>query len=335
MSLGAEMAGIKILHAVEKDTHACATFQKNFPNVEILNINITEYKPHKLPPHESIVFGGPPCQGFSTSNQRTRSVKNPENWMFKEFIRVVKFAKPEWVVFENVKGLLETERGLFLNLIIKKLSSLGYTTSYASLNANDYGVPQIRRRLFVVGNKNKKIFQFPKRIEQQYTVRDAIDDLPTIDNGALISRLPYATDAHSDYARFLRCDSGGCANNLTTKSAPHIIARYEHVPPGGNWKDIPTSLMENYKDRERCHTGIYHRLLWDQPSVVLGNFRKNMLIHPEQNRGLSVREAARIQSFPDHFEFCGSIGFQQQQVGNAVPPLLAKSLFQAILNSGE
>ena len=89
--------------------------------------------------------------------------------------------------------------------------------------------------------------------------------------------------------------------------------------------------MRNYQDRSRCHTGIYHRLNWGKPSVVLGNFRKNMLIHPSEHRGLSVREAARLQSFPDNFTFCGSIGFQQQQVGNAVPPLLAKAVFSAII----
>jgi DNA (cytosine-5)-methyltransferase 1 len=102
------------------------------------------------------------------------------------------------------------------------------------------------------------------------------------------------------------------------------------VPPGGNWKNIPKRLMANYQDRRRCHTGIYRRLKWDQPSVVIGNFRKNMLIHPVQDRSLSVREAARLQSFPDWFEFTGSIGFQQQQVGNAVPPMLAEVVFRRI-----
>jgi DNA (cytosine-5)-methyltransferase 1 len=123
-----------------------------------------------------------------------------------------------------------------------------------------------------------------------------------------------------------------CSNNLVTGNAPHIIDRYKFIPPGGNWEDIPKHLMSNYADVQRCHTGIYRRLRDDEPSIVIGNFRKNMLIHPSKHRGLSVREAARLQSFPDSFRFYGSIGFQQQQVGNAVPPMLAKAVFSQILS---
>jgi DNA (cytosine-5)-methyltransferase 1 len=114
-----------------------------------------------------------------------------------------------------------------------------------------------------------------------------------------------------------------------------VIRRFESVPPGGNWEDIPVGQMSNYADRSRCHTGIYRRLRESEPSVVIGNFRKNMLIHPTQHRGLSVREAARLQSFPDDFVFTGSIGFQQQQVGNAVPPLLAQSVFEQLPSLAE
>jgi DNA (cytosine-5)-methyltransferase 1 len=122
------------------------------------------------------------------------------------------------------------------------------------------------------------------------------------------------------------------SGNLVTRNSAFVIDRYPHVPQGGNWEDIPEHLMQNYSDRTKCHTGIYHRLHPDQPSVVIGNFRKNMLIHPTQHRGLSVREAARIQSFPDSYRFTGSIGFQQQQVANAVPPLLATAVFKTLLS---
>jgi DNA (cytosine-5)-methyltransferase 1 len=121
-----------------------------------------------------------------------------------------------------------------------------------------------------------------------------------------------------------------CSNHLVTANNTTILNRYHHIPKGGNWQNIPDHLMDNYANPERCHTGIYKRLKLNEPSIVIGNFRKNMLIHPTQTRGLSVREAARLQSFPDSFKLLGSIGFQQQQVGNAVPPLLAKAVFDRI-----
>lgn len=334
MSLGAEQAGIKILTAVENDLHACQTFRHNFPRVEMLEVDIRDFSPPTLPSQGSIVFGGPPCQGFSTSNQKTRNKSNPKNWMFSEFFRVVEEACPEWVVFENVKGLLETEKGFFLSLISDQLKALGYSCQFGTLNAKDFGVPQVRNRLFIVGNRSGKAFSFPQRsASKTVTVKDAIWDLPHISNGANASWLPYSKKTSSVYAKSLRGGMQEVSNNITTQSAPQILERYKYVPQGGNWEKIPEHLMANYHDRTRCHTGIYHRLSWREPSVVLGNFRKNMLIHPSENRGLSVREAARLQSFPDLFEFKGSIGFQQQQVGNAVPPLLAAAVFQSILNA--
>jgi DNA (cytosine-5)-methyltransferase 1 len=163
------------------------------------------------------------------------------------------------------------------------------------------------------------------------TVHEAISDLPDLPNGASINRMSYKCDAKSNYARLMRGSLQQSSNHLVTKNAPHIIERYKHIPQGGNWADIPPQLMSNYADCSRCHTGIYRRLREDAPSIVIGNYRKNMLIHPTQNRGLSVREAARLQSFPDWYEFKGSIGFQQQQVGNAVPPLLAEAVFRTII----
>ena len=167
------------------------------------------------------------------------------------------------------------------------------------------------------------------------TVHDAIGDLPELPNGAAVARMPYRAQHRLDSLSRCGDDSENPATISVTRNSPTVIKRYAHIPQGGNWEDIPARLMKNYRDRSRCHTGIYHRLRYHEPSVVIGNYRKNMLIHPEQDRGLSVREAARIQSFPDWYEFQGSIGFQQQQVANAVPPLLARAVFSAILRESE
>lgn len=332
LSLGAHLAGINIVVAIDNDRHALETYSHNFPTVHTILADV--HAINSLPPNSSdnsIVFGGPPCQGFSTSNQRTRSKSNPKNWFFEDFLNVVHKINPTWVVFENVKGLLETERGYFLNAITDGLTSLGYTTSYKILNAIDFGVPQSRSRLFVVANNKQFNFEFPlPTTKKAITVAEAISDLPDLVNGANTCKLRYKAQPASEYAHILRNGACDCVNNLVTKNSDYIVKRYGYIPQGSNWESIPTHLMNNYADRSRCHTGIYRRLKNDEPSVVIGNYRKNMLIHPTSDRGLSVREAARLQSFPDWFEFKGSIGFQQQQVGNAVPPLLAKAVFLSI-----
>lgn len=339
MSLGASAAGIKTVLAVEADPHAADTYARNHPDTvlfrkKIQRLGKTHLSAVAAGNESTIVFGGPPCQGFSYSNQRTRSVENPNNWLFLEFMRVVRLLRPQWVVFENVKGITNTEGGTFLQHVLDRLEDADYTVSHGVLDAASFGVAQHRQRLFVVGSRDGLALTFPEGDDQMaYNVTDAIGDLPALENGAAVNRLPYGPRAPSPYARRLRGRRKYCANHLVSHNAKPIITRYKYVPQGGNWEDIPPRLMKNYADRFRCHTGIYHRLSSTQPSIVIGNFRKNMLIHPTQDRGLSVREAARIQSFADWYEFVGSIGFQQQQVGNAVPPLLAKAVFAAIMRA--
>lgn len=337
MSFGAIQAGIDIVLAVESDPHAAKTYQANHPTTTMLNSDIRKILSREiksLVPTDTgiVVFGGPPCQGFSYSNLRTRSPENPENWLFLEFLRIVQLLRPEWVVFENVRGIINTARGIFVEEVVRHLANEGYTLSHGLLNAMDFGVPQDRTRFFLVGSRHGVKFKMPLcTTEKPITVQEAIGDLPELGNGASFDWLPYRCAPASCYARQMRRGMKESPNHLISRNADAIVRRYSYIPQGGNWEDIPAKDMLNYKDRTRCHTGIYYRLRNDAPSVVIGNYRKNMLIHPEQNRGLSVREAARIQSFPDSYTFHGSIGFQQQQVGNAVPPLLALAVFRAIL----
>ena len=336
MSTGAAQAGIDVKFAVEYDKYAASTYRKNHPNCEIFVSDIRSLSAHKIKQiprglDGTVVFGGPPCQGFSYSNSRTRKAHNETNWLFEEFVRFVKIWQPDFVVFENVQGITNTCTGIFLDAILDRFSRLKYSLSYGVLNAVNYGVAQNRSRFFLIGSRTNRAIALPQRLTSlPVTVRDAIADLPGLANGASTSWLPYGITPPSQYGKKLRKRLTGCSSHLVTKNAEKVIDRYRFIPPGGNWEDIPPKMMKNYKDPHRCHTGIYHRLHYDHPSVVIGNYRKNMLIHPSEDRGLSVREAARIQSFPDSCQFDGSIGFQQQQVGNAVPPLLAKAVFKQL-----
>ncbi len=329
------MSGIDVRYAVELDKHAAATFALNHKNTTLLNqdirtVSATQFQ-NLNKKQQKVIFGGPPCQGFSTSNQKNRDMDNVNNWLYREYLRLVGEVRPDWVVFENVKGLVETESGFFLDTILKGFKKLGYATSHFVLNSADFGVPQMRNRLFIVGSLHGIEIEKPKPVVKKHrTVKDAISDLPDLENGDVPDIKEYSKAAQSSYAKSMRGRLKQSWNNIVTNNAPHILERYSHIPQGGNWEHIPKHLMQNYTDASRCHTGIYRRLKEDEPSVVIGNFRKNMLIHPWKNRGLSVREAARLQSIPDWFRFTGSIGFQQQQVGNLVPPLLAKTIFTQV-----
>lgn len=338
LSLGAKMSGIDVKLAIEKDFYAGATYAANHENTELIVDDISRINEIKIKAttnQQIILFGGPPCQGFSYSNQKTRKKENPSNWLLDEFVRLLRIILPDWVVFENVCGFVNTEEKWFFNRLITYFNDLGYTCTWKILNAQDFGVPQKRSRFFLIGSKSGRYVNFPdsKNIKK-VTVEDAIQDLPELPNGASVDVKPYKMAPQNRYAISLRKTLELCTGNLVTKNASHIIDRYKYVPPGGNWSSIPERLMSNYEDRTRCHTGIYHRLNSTEPAITIGNYRKAMLIHPWENRGLSVREAARIQSFPDNYVFKGSIGFQQQQVGNAVPPLLAKAVFDIITGGG-
>ena len=334
MSLGAVQAGIDVKIAVEKDLWAVQTYKANFPDCTLLHADIRDVDNLMLPARKAplVLFGGPPCRGYSTSNQRTRNTENPSNWLFKEFLRLAGLLQPDWVVLENVAGILETEKGAFLHSMLDSFGRMGYGVSCEVLDAASHCVPQFRKRVFIIGCIGSS-YRFVDRscTTKRVTVAQAISDLPDLPNGASFPTLPYKSRATSEYAHKMRGDLMSCSGHYVTKNANYVLERYKHIPQGGNWTNIPIHLMQNYKNPRKCHTGIYYRLRNDEPSKVIGNFRKNMLIHPTQDRGLSIREAARLQSFPDWYVFVGSIGFQQQQVGDAVPPLLAEAVFRSIL----
>ncbi len=341
LARGFGAAGIEIAAAIERNRYAAATYRHNFPETEVIGEDIRKIsggtilrKLDVLKGELDVLVAGLPCQGFSESNRRTRTMENPDNLLYRDVLRFLTDLQPRWFVIENVAGIRTLKSGLFLKRMLEEFSAAGYSTKDSVLNAADFGVPQCRRRAFLVGTRLERDFCFPQgRAHSGATVRDAIGDLPRLNNGASVDRLPYPVPITqvSGYAESLRReDLETVSGNEVSRNSAKVVERYGYIGMGQNWEAIPAELMENYGNRRLCHTGIYYRLHWDERAKVIGNFRKNMLIHPAEDRGLSIREAARLQSFDDRHEFVGPLNDRQQQVGDAVPPLLAEAVGRAL-----
>lgn len=333
LSLGAINAGIEVALAIEKDKYSADTFKKNHPETRVLNGDINEIDLATIEIDSPfILFGGPPCQGFSLSNTKTRNNDNKNNHLFNRYFEWVETFQPTWFLFENVEGIVSYNNGETVDYIQSLFESIGYTVKKDVLTASDYGVPQDRNRFFMIGNNLGLDFTFPEKLKSKVSVREALSDLPSLNNGDSRDEHPYQINNVSDYSKLMRGTSKVASQNYVSKNRDYVIERYSHIKPGQNWKAIPDRLMANYANKNNCHSGIYKRLDPAKPSVVISNYRKNMLIHPFEDRGLSVREAARLQSFPDDFKFSGTLMYIQQQIGNAVPPLMAEAIFRKILS---
>jgi len=349
LSEGFTQAGFWVVFAIENDHHTAATYAYNHTRnkhkyrTEVLHKDISEIDFKKL--HErvksitgnsvDVVIGGPPCQGFSRANMRTRNSSNPLNKLVSHFICAIRGLKPRVVVMENVADMEIFEKGLFVEKLKSEFEDNSYKADWKILTASDFGVPQRRRRFFFIAAQDGLPIFFPKPFITQdayVNVWDAISDLPELTNGNKVDELSYRKDKNlTPYQTMMRKKTNGrVQNNYVSENSDLVVRRYAHIPQGGNWQNIPEHLMLNYKDKTRCHNYIYRRLKKDETSIVITHYRKSMLIHPRENRGLSVREAARIQSFPDHFIFKGPLISQQQQVANAVPPLLAKAVAASV-----
>ena len=343
LSHGLSEAGFDVKVGVEIDHETALTLRKNHLGLQVIESDIRTVtgtaireQSNLLDMQVSLVAGGPPCRGFSVSNRKNRHLSNPLNSLYHDFFRIVEDLSPKMFLFENVEGLCTLAEGAVLKDILTISSRLGYTTNHYFVNSEKFGVPQRRKRALFIGSK-KKPFSLGSPQMPLVSVRQAIDDLPVIDNGNSIDSLPYSRNSRlTDYQKLMRHKNEKVVvNNKVSKNGDLVLKRYKLIPPGGNWKNLPISLMSNYKNLANCHRWIYYRLKWDEPSIVISNFRKNMLIHPQQDRGLSVREAARLQSFPDHYIFCGSLGSQQQQIANAVPPIMAKWIGKKLIKALE
>lgn len=313
-----------------------------------------------------LMIGGPPCQGFSTANRNSWHRGNPHNRLVEVFVDCVRRLEPLVFLLENVQGVLWTcsagrgkRRLSVVDRVAKQFASAGYLTFPKLLDAAWYGVPQYRSRFFLMGLRSDLGYRqgdfgewgpFPAPSKgpgaggPYVTVREAIADLPPIGNGHRQSEMPYAGPSSSvlrtnSFLALMRAgvSSASISDHVTSRQADYVIARYRRIPPGGNWQTI-ADTMTNYSNISRTHSNIYRRLEWDRPSITIGHYRKSMLVHPRQHRGLSLREASRLQSFPDWFRFAGTADGQegglmhkQQQLANAVCPLVTKALAEFIL----
>jgi DNA (cytosine-5)-methyltransferase 1 len=261
--------------------------------------------------------------------------------LYREYLRVVEGLEPAWVVLENVTGMTSAGGGAAVQAILHGLRELGYVVQQQILRAEDFGVPQERRRIVFIGNKLGLPVDFPSATHGPgqslpfVTVGDAIGDLPEVPNGHDAERMHYATAPQNGYQAELR----GGANSVTNHSGARLskinLERLKHIPTGGSWRDIPVDLLPAGMKRAKRsdHTKRYGRLRWDGfASTILTKCDPHWgaYFHPDQDRVLTVREAARLQSFPDWFEFKGSRTDQYVQIGNAVPPLLGRAIARAI-----
>lgn len=304
MSLGFDNAGFKNLLAVEFNKDFAETYKKNFPrhNLIVDDIkNVTEQQIYDIIKNEKVdvIIGGPPCQGFSIAGNIGRNfIDDDRNRLFKEFVRFVKIIKPKVFVLENVAAMERHNKGKTIKEIVSSFKEIGYDIKYKVLNAVNYGVPQERRRIFIVGTLGENNFEYPQEINKTVTVKDAIDDLPKLENGET-SEIP---------------------NHTAMKHSAQMLEKMSYVSDGGNRNDIPESLRPKSGDSRK-----YIRYNSKKPSFcVTGDMRK--IFHYSQNRALTCRELARLQTFPDSFVFLGNTGKVQQQIGNAVPVLLANKI---------
>lgn len=329
LSLGFSMAGFSISVASDWDKDVEKSYKYNKPRTKFILKDTTQLSADDIFTYEKnidVVIGGPPCQGFSIANTKTRGMTNPASIVSWHFLRLVGELQPTVFVMENVLGFLNMEKGNVYRKFYERFKKLGYYVQLLAARADEFGVPQKRERVFFIGTKNGEFLAFLPR-EKPTVVKDAISDLPVLpDGGGGEDISEYDSPPESKYQELMRNNSKYLYNHRSTINKPKLVERFKHIPEGGNWRNIPERLMDDYKDLSKVHSHIYKRLEWDSTSVTIANFRKAVILHPQQHRILSVREAARIQSFPDKYRFFGNLGAQQQQVADAVPPLLAKAV---------
>ncbi len=358
-SSGLIQAGHQVEAAVEIDTWAADTYEYNHPNVNLIRSDIRQLDSRffleQFRGKVNIIIGGPPCQGFSVSGLRQYGVYKAENSLVAEYVRVVQAVEPDYLVMENVQGFTTATldgKTKALAFLLEKLGQLGYYTHHRVLQAADFGIPQVRSRLFVIGSRRRLPSPFPtpthsatqsSNRKRYLSVMEAIGDLPVIHarEGA-DNEVPYTSGPQNEFQASMREGSSGVYNHEAMKHSNRLVERFAAIPPGGSGY----KLTGTCDDSVTVYKSNNQRLISAAPSLCMTANWQSSYIHPVLNRNLTVREAARIQTFPDTFVFKGKRAVpsssllqkhgrdhhnflsQCHQVGNAVPPMLARQIFE-------
>lgn len=323
LSIGLEQAGFELVAATDWDHWSCETLRANHPNIlvkegDIVGLDLEEFERELGVKEVDVIVGGPPCQGFSQLGKREKT--DPRNQLWRQYMRFVAHFNPKIFVIENVPQLLVSDEYPQIKAMAE---GLGYSVKEKILHAVDYGVPQKRKRAIIIGSRigepehptethvdpaKINLLNHTRKIWR--TVRDVIGDLP---------KKPTGENWH-----------------VGRNPTPLSLERYKHVPEGGNRFDLPTALMPDcWKRKKTGSTDVFGRLSWDKPSLTIRTefFKpeKGRYLHPKEHRPITIREAARIQTFPDTYVIVGSNVQAAKQVGNAVPAELARNIGKKLL----
>lgn len=323
----------KTVLALDFNEDASNTFKKNMEDTEVITGDITDESIKNLIIAESqirgvnMIIGGPPCQGFSMKGKKL-GLEDERNYLFKEYLKLVEVLKPEVFVIENVKSLLSIAGGFFREQILDYIDMLGYTVNYGILNAKDFGVPQSRERAIFICSRTKSI-ELPIGKEAKVSVRDAISDLAYLASAEGEFESKYVSEPQSDYQKKMRQNSDKLFNHQATAHSKVALEKLAMIPAEKGKEFLPDEL----KGKQKFNT-TWGRLTWDGISPTIDTRfdapSNGTNSHPELDRAITPREAARIQSFADEFIFYGGKRSVGRQIGNAVPPLLAKGIADKI-----
>ncbi len=319
--------------ALDFNSAAVNTFEQNMPDATVITGDITdpnikqEVLAESKAAQVNMIIGGPPCQGFAMKGKKL-GLQDKRNFLFLEYLNIVEELQPEVFVIENVRRILTTANGWFRDEILSYINRLGYYVSYGILNAKDYGVPQSRERAIFICSKTRYV-SLPEPQEREVTVRDAISDLAYLESSEGSFQSEYQMSPKSEYQKAMRANTSILFNHQASNHSVAALHKLSLIPPEKGQEYLPAEL----RGKQIYHT-TWCRLVWDTFSPTIDTRfdtpSNGTNSHPELNRSITPREAARIQSFDDAFVFYGNKSAICTQIGNAVPPLLAKAIADSI-----